>query len=107
MENVDSEKIIEETKVVIKSPKDSPIWKTPQQKKENNAQTLIVDKAQSITDFCSETSDIDHIFDDFDTCSIKSGNGSESHLSLMLFFLLKSFDFHQNSIENLKEKEVK
>ena len=80
LENVESKKTSEETKVVIKSPKDSPIWKSPQQKKDNKAQTLIVDEAQSITDFSSETSDIEHIFD-FEICSIKSGTRSEFNFS--------------------------
>ena len=88
--NNDNKKKTDEIKVIVETPKEM-IWKSPPQK------TLNDGKALSISDCCSETSDNEHIFnDDFDICSVKSGNGSE------LNFLSPNSNrsFNMDTVEN-------
>lgn len=92
----DDKKTSQETEVIVVSPKEI-IWKSPQQKKP------LVDKNQTESDSCSEISDNDNLFDDYETSSIKSGNGSEFN------FLSPNSDrsFKMNTSENDDAKENK
>lgn len=90
----DNKKTTQETEVIVVSPKEI-IWKSPQQK------NSLVDKNQNECDSCSDISDNDHIFDDFETSFIKSG-GSENELNFLSPTSNKSFKMDTTENDDAK-----